>query len=133
MKCRFVFLPLGVSLPTVLAAFRKTERKFGGAGRLGVDVRVGFVIVDVTVVMVVDGLINVFVVVETLFTVTDVKFPFACARIWATSGDILSSDKDEKLGVTVEVGFVEAKDASGIVELLLFTDDSWFDTDEEAF
>jgi len=76
-------LPLAVSLPTVRVALRKAENIFGGAGRLGMDVITGFVIVDVAVVSVVDGFNNVFVVVviERLFAVADVKFPFACARI----------------------------------------------------
>jgi hypothetical protein len=67
-------------VPTVRVALSSTDKKFGGAGRFGVDVIVGFVIADVTVVSVVDGLIKVFVV-ERLFAVADVKFPFACARI----------------------------------------------------
>jgi hypothetical protein len=80
-------------------------------------------------------LICVFTIVDVgLFVVADVTFPFACARIWATSGDSLSSDNDERLGVTVDVGFVEAKDTSVDVELLsLFTDDTWFDADDEVF
>jgi hypothetical protein len=73
-------------LPAVRAALSKADNKNGGAARLGVDVTVGFVIVDVVaVVIVVDGFINVFVavviVVDRLFAVADVKFPFACARI----------------------------------------------------
>ena len=47
-------------VPAVRATLRKAEKKFGGAERLGVDVTVGFVNVDVAaVVIVVDGLINV--------------------------------------------------------------------------
>ncbi len=70
-------------MPTVRVALRKAENILGGAGRLGIDVITGFVIVDVAVVSVVDGFNNVFVVVaiERLFAVADVKFPFACARI----------------------------------------------------
>ncbi len=112
-----------VSSPFDRVAFNKVERRWDTGAEIG--------FVDGTGV---DWLICVFTIVdEGLFAVANVEFPLACARIWATSGDILSSDKDEKLGVTVDVGFVEAKDTSDIVELLVFTDGSWFDTDEEAF
>jgi len=79
-----LILPIGVSLVEVRGTLNKAERKCGGAGRLGVDVTAGFVIVDVTDVIVVDGLINVFAdiaVVERLFAVAEVKFPLAWASI----------------------------------------------------
>lgn len=111
----------------------------GGAGRLGVDVTVGFVIVDVTVVIVVDGLINVFVaVVERLFAVA----AFAWARIWATSGEISPKENNGRVGVTVLLVIVGVEwfvDTRGIfavvvvvVVLLLVTDVILFDTDDEV-
>ena len=89
-------------MPVALGRFSKAVRKFGGAGRLGVDVTAGFVIADVTDVNVVDGLINVFAV-DKLFVVADVKFPFACASICATSGDTSPNENDERLGVATFV------------------------------
>ncbi len=134
------FLPLVVSLVAFRAALRKAERKFGGAGRLGIDVTTGFVIVDVAVVIVVDGFNNVFVTVgvERLFAVADVKFPFACARIWATSGETSPNENVERLGgvtvLVVVVGIELFVDTKGIfvVVLLLFTDVTLFDTDDDV-
>ncbi len=139
MKSWFI-LPIDVSLPAVLDTLNKAERKCGGAGRLGVDVIVGFVIVDVTDVIVVDGLINVFVgivVVDRLFAVAEVKFPFAWASIWATSGDTSPNENDERLGVTtfVVIGIELVVDTNGIllvVELLLFTDVILLETVDEV-
>ncbi len=129
-KIKIVVLPFVVSIPFGRVIFNKAERRFDVVVRFDIDAKVGFV--DDTGV---DELICPFTIVdEGLFAVADVKFPFACAKIWATSGDRLSSDNDERLGVTVAVGFVEAKDTLIDVELLLlFTDDTWFDADDELF
>ena len=57
--------------------FNNADKKLGGAGRLGVDAIVGFVIV-------VEGLIKVFAAVAVIgrvFAATVVNFPLACARI----------------------------------------------------
>ncbi len=133
-------LPLAVSFPAVRATLSKAEKKCGGAERLGVDVIVGFVRVDVAVVIVVDGLINVFVaavIVERLFAAADVKFPFACARIWATSGETSPNENVERLGVTVLVVvvvklFVETTGIFVVVGVLLFTDVTLLDIDDEV-
>ncbi len=91
---------------------------------------------DVAVTFGTVGLICVFTIVgERLFAVADVKFPFACARIWATSGDMtLSNDNDERLDTTVGVGFVDVTDTFVEVELLLslFIGGTCFDTDDEV-
>ena len=49
-----------VSWPGGRVTLNKAERRCGGAGRFGVDVTAGLVIVGVTDVSVVDPLINVF-------------------------------------------------------------------------
>lgn len=76
-------LPLAVSLVAFRAALSSAERRFGGAGRLGAVVTVGFVIVAAAVVIAVEIFNNGLggTVVERLFAAADVRFPFACARI----------------------------------------------------
>lgn len=103
---------------------------------------IGFDKVDGAVVKAVDGLINVFgaVVVDRLLAVADVKFPFACASIRATSGDAVSNENDERLGVTVVVCvdielFVETKGifvVAVVIVLLLFTDVILLDIDDDV-
>jgi hypothetical protein len=77
----------------------------------------------------VDGLINV-------FAAADVKFPLACARIWATSGETSPNENVERLGVTVLVVvvklFVETTGIFVVVVVLVFTDVTLLDTDDEV-
>jgi hypothetical protein len=78
----------------------------------------------------VDGLIEAFV------AEADVKLPFACARICATSGDTSPNENGEILGVTVAVVlFIETKGTFVVVVavvLLLFTDVTLLDIDDEV-
>lgn len=120
-----------VSIPFGRVEFNKAERRFGVVVKFCSDAKLGFVIGAEG-----DGFICVFTIVGGgLFVVADVAFSFASARICATRDDILLSDNDERLGVTVVVvvGFVEAKDTLVDVEsVLLFTDGTWFAADLEA-
>jgi hypothetical protein len=127
-KIKIIVIPFVVSIPFVRAAFNRADRRFDVVVRFDSDDKVGFI-----VGIEVDGFVGVFTIVdEGLVVVADVNFPFACARIWATSGDKLSSDNEETLDVTVGVGFVEAKDTLVDAELLLlFTGDIGFDADDE--
>ena len=80
-------------MPAVRVAFKSTDRKLGGAGRLAMDAIVGLGTVD--------GWTGAFVTIEPAgrwFTLADVRLSFACARIKATSGDTLPKANDERLG-----------------------------------
>jgi hypothetical protein len=96
--------------------FNKTERRFD------IGANVGFI--DGTGLI---WFIGVFTVVdEGLFTVADVTFSFAWAKIWATSGDNLSSDNDERVDAIVEVG-----GALFGVESTSLADDPWLTSDDD--
>lgn len=128
----------------------KAESKLaGGGGRFGVAVTVGFTNVDATEAMALGKLSNGFdatVVVVRLFAVADVKFPFAWARICATSGETSPNENDERLGVAVlfvvvvvavvvavVVGlFNDTKGILVVVVLLLFTDVTVLDKDDDV-
>lgn len=115
---RIVILLFAVSTPFDRVIFNKTERRFG----TGANVE----FIDGTGVI---WLIAVFTVVdEGLFTVADVAFSFACAKIWATSGDNLSSNNDERLDAIVEAGGTLVA-----VESASLTDDPWFASDDDVF
>ena len=118
-----IILPLCVSIPVGRTIFNKAERRFG------IDGNVGFIDGTGTgVIWLIGGL--TFVDVGGLFTTADVAFSFACAKIWATSGDNLSNDNDERLDA---VGFVEGTGTLFGVESTSLTDDPWLDSDDNVF